>query len=223
MPPAVPPHDPSMTSSALPGSGALAAAHATRATSPIARLVAAKVGFPPHGLAGRDIPHVRMTPTAVHAAPTLRLVQEPHEAVTAENRRAAAISAVDARYALALRVADTLEGGTLAMLRPERRRQLVTQARRTGLRDFDTNLVIAIVQDAARHGEPMNAAAVTRRLSLVRPGHAAEHALLAESTDQPLSASAKRLAASRRWLEAVLVTLLAAAALAAMIRWIMRA
>ncbi len=205
----------------IPRSLGAAAAH----PSPIARLVAAKVGFPAPGELRPFAPSRAQAATALVPAtrPTLRLVREPAEAVAQENRLAASIPALDARWAFAVRVADTLEGGRLAMLRPERRRRLVTQARRAGLRDFDTNLVIAIVQDAARCGEPMDADGVTRRIALVRPP---EDAMTADHAHEPgrasSAASAARLLSSRRWLEAVLVALLASGALWAMIRWVTR-
>ncbi|MEL7474250.1 MAG: hypothetical protein AAGK04_13110 [Planctomycetota bacterium] len=56
----------------------------------------------------------------------------------------------DARWVLAIRVAhalDSLQGGALA---PERREKLIRLATNMGLRSFDANLIIAIVQDAAR-------------------------------------------------------------------------
>lgn len=46
-----------------------------------------------------------------------------------------------------------MEGGKAALLRPERRRELFHRAEDMGLRPFDANLVIAIVQEAARRGE----------------------------------------------------------------------
>jgi hypothetical protein len=74
------------------------------------------------------------------------------EAVRAENRRAAQMSAMDARWLLAVSTAGMLEGGRQALLRPERREALLERGRRLGLRSFDANLVIAVVQDGARTG-----------------------------------------------------------------------
>lgn len=74
-------------------------------------------------------------------------------AVAAENRVSASLSALDARWVFAVQVARTLDGGKAAALPPERRRDLIAGAARMGLRTFDANLVIAIVQDAARRGE----------------------------------------------------------------------
>ncbi|MCA9294405.1 MAG: hypothetical protein KDA20_11390 [Phycisphaerales bacterium] len=67
----------------------------------------------------------------------------------------------------ALRVADALEGGRAAILRPERRRELVANAQAMGLRPFDANLIIAIVQDGARRGERMDDRQTVSRLSFV--------------------------------------------------------
>ena len=53
-------------------------------------------------------------------------------------------------WRLAGDVAGALDG---AVLTPERRRGLIEEARRLGMREFDANLVIAVVQDRARRGE----------------------------------------------------------------------
>ena len=55
----------------------------------------------------------------------------------------------DPRWVLALRVAEQVEGTILV---PERREKLVRLGRMIGLTAFDSNLVIAIVQDQARRG-----------------------------------------------------------------------
>ena len=52
--------------------------------------------------------------------------------------------------AFAASIARALEG---SMLTPERRESLVLEAQSLGLRAFDANLVIAVVQDRARRGE----------------------------------------------------------------------
>lgn len=111
-------------------------------------------------------------PQSLQSGPVLRLVnadaaleQRPSRvattpdirreagAVATENRSAAGLSALDARWVFAVQVTRTLDGGKAAILTPERRRELVAGAVRMGLRPFDANLVIAIVQDAARRGE----------------------------------------------------------------------
>lgn len=69
------------------------------------------------------------------------------------------------------------------MLTPDRRRRLVRLATRVGLREFDANLIIAIVQDEARTGEAQPRTgppglptdgiaardAMARRIAMVRP------------------------------------------------------
>lgn len=91
--------------------------------------------------------------------------------VARANRQAAAIDAADARWVLACRVAASLEGGRSAILRPEARDRLLSQATRLGLRQFDANLVIAIVQDSARCGQEPLGLATAERLPLIRPAH----------------------------------------------------
>ena len=55
----------------------------------------------------------------------------------------------DPRWVLAVRAAEALEGTLLA---PEKRQRLLHLGRALGLTPFDTNLVIAVVQDQARRG-----------------------------------------------------------------------
>lgn len=77
---------------------------------------------------------------------------------------------------MALRVYEQLEGGRSAILRPGNRRRLVQIARTLGLRPFDANLVIAVVQDAARRGEtPANAEPIAS-LAMVPAAGAGERA-----------------------------------------------
>lgn len=99
----------------------------------------------------------------------VRTASAEHRAweVGAENRAASALETFDARWIMAVRVADALEGGKAAVLRPETRSRLVTSATRMGLRPFDANLVIAIVQDAARQGQSARDFETIDRLMLV--------------------------------------------------------
>jgi len=94
----------------------------------------------------------------------------PAEAVAASvaqaNREAAGLTADDARAILAARVADSLDGGRAAILPAQRRQRLLDLARRLGLRPFDANLVIAIVQDGARSGQ-VHPGGTDPRLALV--------------------------------------------------------
>jgi len=57
----------------------------------------------------------------------------------------------DPRWVLAVRTAEQLEGPILTL---EKRHKLVRLGLLMGLRPFDTNLIIAIVQDQARRGRP---------------------------------------------------------------------
>jgi len=108
--------------------------------------------------------------------PVLRLVNaegaKAHRALRNRtiraNRASAGLDPADARWVFAVRVSQTLEGGRAAILRPQRRRALLTQARSMGLRDFDASLVIAIVQDGARTGDGALGPSVEQRVALVR-------------------------------------------------------
>jgi hypothetical protein len=123
--------------------------------------------------------------------------------VRRENLEAATLAASDARWLLAVQVSQALEGGRAAVLPPERRRRLIGLGQRLGVGAFDANLVIAIVQDAARHGEGALSPATMSRLTLVREPRPAPAAGSGPSWGTVLAAAA-----------------LGAALAAAMIRWI---
>ena len=92
-------------------------------------------------------------------------------AVAAENTAAAALSPLDARWVFAVSVAREIElsgAPGAGVLSPERRKNLSRLATRLGLRAFDANLVIAIVQDGCRSGEGALSSRVSDRLTLVR-------------------------------------------------------
>ena len=57
----------------------------------------------------------------------------------------------DPRWVLAVRTAEQLQG---PILPPERRERLLRLGKVLGLKPFDTNLIIAIIQDRARRGCP---------------------------------------------------------------------
>lgn len=109
--------------------------------------------------------------SSVRPAPSLRLVGTmPVRAlrdVEAENRSAAAIPYSDARWIFAADVAKSLEGGKAAILRPARRRSLVAKAVKCGLRPFDANLVIAVVQEGVRSGAGSLGRATAERLAII--------------------------------------------------------
>lgn len=82
-------------------------------------------------------------------------------AIAKENRAASGADLNDERLLFASRVAKSLEGGRAACLPPEKRQRLVAAAIDEGLRPFDANLIIAIVQDGARRGEAPSATCLT--------------------------------------------------------------
>ena len=75
----------------------------------------------------------------------------------------------DARWRLATETQQALQGAVLAY---EDRRSLLALAHRMGIRAFDANLILAIVQDRARRGESLQSAAPTIAV-LPRPTAAA--------------------------------------------------
>lgn len=87
----------------------------------------------------------------------------------AKENHLARIGADDARAVFAGLVADSLEGGRAAMLRPEVRRTLAVSAQELGIRSFDANLAIAAVQDAARRGERVTSNAVPAAVMHLAP------------------------------------------------------
>ena len=78
-----------------------------------------------------------------------------------ESARTPAFDPTDARWTLATETQRALQGAVLAY---EDRRRLLALAHRLGIRAFDANLVLAIVQDRARRGEPIESAAPTLAL-----------------------------------------------------------
>ena len=87
--------------------------------------------------------------------------QRAREAVAAENRAAqrnTSLDPTDPRWVLAARAYSQLQGTALTF---DRRAQLMRTARHLGVRPFDANLIIAIVQDRARRGEDLGEAAGT--------------------------------------------------------------
>ncbi len=98
--------------------------------------------------------------------PSLRLVGDtpaPHRAdltgtppahgVIEETRAAARLSADEAAAIFAIRVQSQLQAGRAAVLTPERRRALIAGSVGLGIKAFDANLVIAVVQSAVRAGD----------------------------------------------------------------------
>lgn len=89
-------------------------------------------------------------------------------AVWAETRGAATITPHDARWILAVRTSQMVQGRRAGIITPDARARLLSLASGLGLRPFDANLVIAIVQDGARRGEPLDDQ-TRSRLTLVHP------------------------------------------------------
>jgi hypothetical protein len=72
--------------------------------------------------------------------------------VARENRAAALnreLDPTDPRWALAMRTRTQLQGG---LLMPEGRRRVMRTASILGIRPFEANMIIALVQDQARRG-----------------------------------------------------------------------
>lgn len=118
-------------------------------------------------------------------------------AVAEENKAAARMTnmeASDPRWLLALQTAAQLEGDRLS---PEARQRLERTAKLLGVRAFDANIIMAIVQDHARRNKPV--AATSSLLKLV-------------DVSGP-----ERDRAALRWMAAIA---LAGVGLIVMIRWI---
>lgn len=92
--------------------------------------------------------------------------RKAEQQIESENK-AASMSALDPRWALAVRTNTLLQGGRAAILPPESRRFLISLGKDINLRPFDSNLVIAIVQDAARAGYDPLGAEARMRLKMV--------------------------------------------------------
>ena len=126
---------------------------------------------------------------AMPTQPRLRLVggEVPHtspletparELVAGENRRAARnleLQPTDPRWVLAVRASSQLQGTALTL---ERRQRVMRTAQQLGVRAFDANLIIAIVQDHARRGRTLSQAAGTIALLETPSARRADRAIL---------------------------------------------
>lgn len=93
--------------------------------------------------------------------------RDAREQVIHETRAAARntqLDPTDARWVLAARAYSQLDGATLG---PRGRDRVLGAARSMGVRPFDANLIMAIVQDGARRGEDLGA--TQPRLALLAP------------------------------------------------------
>ncbi len=95
----------------------------------------------------------------------LRPVLPAEGAHGAANPNEPALEPTDPRWVLAVRVQGRLQG---AVLGPEDRQKLIRQGRAMGLNGFESNLVIAIVQDQARRGMTIDQAANALRFVPMR-------------------------------------------------------
>lgn len=117
--------------------------------------------------------------TAASSEPRLRLVsrddaaawshsrRERHDVIR-ENRAAGRnddLDPTDPRWTVAVRTQSLLQGSALT---PEKRARVMRTARLLGVRPFDANVIIAVVQDQARRGESLAGTAPTLKL-LPRP------------------------------------------------------
>ncbi|MEY2713694.1 MAG: hypothetical protein RIT24_37 [Planctomycetota bacterium] len=128
-----------------------------------------------------------------------------HEMLLArESGRERGFDPNDARWKLAEETQRALQGTILAY---EDRQRLLGLANKLGIRSFDANLILAVVQDRARRGESIELAAETIEMI---PRDAASAGLA------PSPAPATDRAA---WL--VVAVLIAMAADAALIAWLM--
>jgi hypothetical protein len=94
-----------------------------------------------------------VSPARQHAA-AVRAVAEENQAA----RLNLALNPSDPRWVVAVRAYSQLQGSTLT---PERRRHVQQLASLLGVRPFETNVIMAIVQDHARHGRTLHDAAAT--------------------------------------------------------------
>ncbi|MBL0869451.1 MAG: hypothetical protein IBJ18_02625 [Phycisphaerales bacterium] len=139
--------------------------------------------------------------TSPDAQLNLQQRQQKRE-VARENLLASALPTTDVRWILATKAAQAIEGGRAALLRPEARKRLLSEARSMGLRPFDANLVLAIVQDQARIGGSMRPDQLAQRVAIVPPGEGVP----AGSLNPGATSTGSRL-----WLLAVIFISLAAA------------
>jgi len=129
--------------------------------------------------------------------------------VQSENRAASTnpeLEAADPRWVLASRAYSQLDGAALS---PERRERVLRTASTLGIRPFDANLIIAIVQDRARRGRPLGSAAGT--LSLVQNPNA-DH-----------GESGRIATGSAAWWQLVLTLAAGLTGTALLIRWLLGA
>ncbi len=125
---------------------------ATPPFRPVLRLVYPP-GYPGAPAADRAEPSLYETAVEVAVPAPAKRVRAAAREIVRENRQAATLTPSEAREILTARVTELIQGGRAAILTPEHRARAVRIARMLGVRDFDAQLVIAVVQDRARRGE----------------------------------------------------------------------
>lgn len=123
----------------------------------------------------------------------------------------------DARWRLATETQRALQGAVLAY---EDRRELLALANRLGIRAFDANLILAVVQDRARRGEPLESAAPTVAMVPKPAGRSATRPVAspeAPSVTRPVARgwAFPQIESAWLWVGAVMLAMVADAALIA--------
>jgi len=174
-------------------------AHAT--SRPVLRLVGID-----SSAAASSPPHDR------HPAPDRRSDDESRRRIGRENHAAALrfdLDPNDPRWILAVRTQSELQG---AALPADRRQRLLALAHQLGMRPFDANLVIAIVQDEARSGAAAGQLADRLRVVPERWPQTADRCEAAGTASQP----------RERGIPAIITMILSLAVGAAGLLWLIR-
>lgn len=100
---------------------------------------------------GRPFPRgPRSSVLSISSLPAAVAPSARRREIEAENLSAAALPPITAQALFAATVRQSIEGGSSALLPFDRRRRLLVAASKLGLRTFDANLIIALVQEQSR-------------------------------------------------------------------------
>lgn len=100
---------------------------------------------------GRPFPRgPRSSVLSISSLPAAVAPSARRREIEAENLSAAALPPLTAQALFAATVRQSIEGGSSALLPFDRRRRLLVAASKLGLRTFDANLIIALVQEQSR-------------------------------------------------------------------------